>query len=161
MKQTTASHFSSLKHSLLLCCVLIAFVGTAAAQTSLEANKETIRRYYEILGSQDLEALPEIASGSFRREATNLYTNLFEAFPDLQVTAEQMIAEGDSVAVLTRYTGTHQGEFNGIAPTGKRVQWSGINTYKIFNGKIAVLHHSLWDNLSLYQQLDVIPDRIP
>ena len=78
------------------------------------------------------------------------------AFPDLHVTIEDVVAEGDRVVVRTTYTGTHQADLQGIPATGKTVSESAITIFRLANGKIA----EGWlvaDNLGLMQQLGVIP----
>ena len=78
------------------------------------------------------------------------------AFPDLRSTVEDLIAEGDKVVGRRTTTGTHQGEFMGIAPTNKRVTISEIHIVRIANGKV-VEHWGLSDDLGMMQQLGVIP----
>ena len=78
------------------------------------------------------------------------------AFPDLQYTVEDQIAEGDKV--VTRYTasGTHRGELMSIVPTGSRVEITGISITRIEDGKI----EEIWENydaLGMMRQLGVIP----
>jgi steroid delta-isomerase-like uncharacterized protein len=93
---------------------------------------------------QGLEALKQLASGYLR------------AFPDLHITLEDMIAEGDKVMTRVSWRGTHKGEFIGIPPTGKQVTVTGMYGYRIADGKIA----KWWDysdNLGLMQQLGVVP----
>ena len=77
-------------------------------------------------------------------------------FPDLHITIEDMIAEGDRV--VTRWTarGTHQGEYMGIPPTGKSVEIGGVNIGRVENGKF-VENWAYSDQLVLMQQLGVIP----
>lgn len=78
------------------------------------------------------------------------------AFPDLQVTIEDVISEGDKVAVRGAIHGTHRGELMGIPPTGKRVTISLIDINLIENGKI-VERWSQADMLGMMQQLGVVP----
>ncbi len=78
------------------------------------------------------------------------------AFPDIHITAEDMIAEGDRVATRWTIVGTHKGEFVGIPPTGVQVTFTGILISRIADGKIV----EEWENsdvLGLMQQLGVIP----
>ena len=93
---------------------------------------------------QGLEALTQIASG------------YLSAFPDLHITLEDMVAEGDKVMTRVSWRGTHKGEFIGIPATGKQVTVTGMYGYRIADGKIA----EWWDysdNLGLMQQLGMIP----
>lgn len=79
-----------------------------------------------------------------------------DAFPDMRLTVEEQIAEGD--AVVTRWTakGTHQGALMGIAPTGKQATVTGITIDRIANGRI-VESRTNWDTLGLLQQLGAVP----
>jgi predicted ester cyclase len=76
--------------------------------------------------------------------------------PDFHVTIEDMVTEGDKVASRWTASGTHQGEFLGIRPTGNHATWTGITIYRIADGKIVEAWWSK-DVLALLQQLVVIP----
>lgn len=78
------------------------------------------------------------------------------AFPDLQLTTEDMVAEGDKVAIRNTWRGTHQGAFQGLPPTGKHVAFTGTDIFRFVGGKIAEQWADL-DALGLMQQLGVIP----
>ena len=80
------------------------------------------------------------------------------AFPYLRVSVEDLIAEGDRVAARLRFRGTHLGELDGIAPTGRRVDCSGIVVSRIEEGKIAE-DWANFDDLGMMRQLGLIPDR--
>lgn len=78
------------------------------------------------------------------------------AFPDIQWTVEDQVAEGDIVVTRLTGTGTHQGELMGIPPTGLKVTATAIATVRIAGGKI-VESWSSWDALGLMQQLGAMP----
>jgi steroid delta-isomerase-like uncharacterized protein len=80
----------------------------------------------------------------------------FTAFPDIQFTTEDMIAEGDTVAVRRTFRGTHKGSLMGIPPTGKQVTTTMMTFNRIANGKIVEGWNNV-DDLGLLQQLGVIP----
>lgn len=80
------------------------------------------------------------------------------AFPDLRVTVEDQIAEGDKVCVRYRFEGTHKGTFNGMPPTNKQVGYSGILIYRILNNRIAE-QWTEFDLLGFVKQLGAIPER--
>ena len=78
------------------------------------------------------------------------------AWSDLHFTVEDLVAEGDKVALHWSCSGTHTGEWMGIPPTGKRVTWSGIGIHRVVGGKI-VESWDMVDNLGLMQQLGIVP----
>jgi predicted ester cyclase len=59
-----------------------------------------------------------------------------DAFPDLRIELEQLVAEGDVVAARWTATGTHSGELVGIAPTGRAVRWAGTDVYRLAGGRV-------------------------
>jgi steroid delta-isomerase-like uncharacterized protein len=78
------------------------------------------------------------------------------AFPDLHLTIEDVIAEGETVMTRWSCRGSHKGDLNGIAPTGKHITISGVTVARVSNGKI-VEGYVNWDALGLMQQLGVVP----
>ncbi len=87
---------------------------------------------------------------------TQFVTAVRSTFSDLQFTIDDMVAEADKIAV--RYTGhaTHQGEFSGIPATGKAITITGIDMFRIADGKL-VEEWLNFDQLSMLQQMGVIP----
>lgn len=80
------------------------------------------------------------------------------AFPDIQIEAQDMFAADDKVAVRFRFTGTHAGEFLGNQPTGKQVDYQSYELYRIADGKIA----EEWicsDMLTILTQIGAFPAR--
>jgi steroid delta-isomerase-like uncharacterized protein len=80
---------------------------------------------------------------------------LRSAFPDLRVTIDEMIAEGDMVVARTTFTGTHRGNFQGIPPTGQRVSFGSVDIVHVRGGQF-VSHYGLQDGLGLLQQVSGI-----
>ena len=80
---------------------------------------------------------------------------MFQAFPDLRLEVEQILASGDHVVARLRATGTHKGNFAGIAPTNKSVSWHGCNVVELRNGK-AIRGRLYADHANLFQQLGVL-----
>jgi steroid delta-isomerase-like uncharacterized protein len=102
----------------------------------------------------DHSAMPGQAPGlEGARQKVSMYVN---AIPDLRVTIEEMVAEGDKVAVHWLGIGTHQGELFGIPLTGKPIRIDGISICRVAHGKLAE-QIERWDRLDLMQQLGVIP----
>ena len=84
-----------------------------------------------------------------------LFSSLHAAFSDFHIDVEDMIAEGDKVVARVTGSGTHQGEFVGIAPTRNRVEFSAIDIARFTGGKI-VEHWSNSDRLGMMRQLGVM-----
>jgi predicted ester cyclase len=82
------------------------------------------------------------------------------AFPDLHVEIEDVVAEGDTVATRVTMTATHRGAFLGVAPTGRRVRYEGMDILRFREGKM-VEHWTVTDDLGLMQQLGVVPSSEP
>jgi steroid delta-isomerase-like uncharacterized protein len=115
-----------------------------------EENKAIARRVYDIVSTGDFERAREIVdqdapdnelhSDDPPAKLIDTFKETFsearEGFPDLSITVEEVMAEGDRVAARVVMRGTHQGEFQGLAPTGKRVEVKAIDMFRISNGKI-------------------------
>lgn len=115
---------------------------------SIEENKALMRRCFEeALNQGKLALVDEIFAPGFVDHSTpeqvagpggvKRYFELIRAgFPDMQVSIDQLIAEGDKVALRTTWRGTHRGEYEGIAPTGKRVTRTMLHIFGVRGGKI-------------------------
>ena len=115
-----------------------------------EENKMIARRVYEIISTGDFdrageivdpdapdnELLPGDPPARLIETFRDTFTEAREAFPDLSVAVEDVVAEGDRVAARVTMRGTHRGEFQGIAPTGKRVEVKAIDMFRISDGRI-------------------------
>jgi predicted ester cyclase len=80
----------------------------------------------------------------------------YNVSPDLHFTIDDMVVEGDKVAVRFTLTGTHKGEFMGRPPTNKKLTMWGINIYRVVDGKF-VEGWERADTLGLMQQLGLVP----
>jgi len=136
---------------------------------STEDNKAVSRRFYEeVINQKQLAVINEVAGDNYLshdfppglppgREGLNIFISVFHAaFPDGHLTIDQMIAEGDTVATRLTFHGTHTGEFQGIAPTGKKVTIPALDMARFESGKL-VEHWGGPNQMSLLQQLGVIP----
>ena len=81
---------------------------------------------------------------------------LRQAFPDLHVTVDEMLSDGDKVVIRSTMKGTHKGTFMNIPATGKQMSVEGIDILRISNGR-AVEHWGVTDNLTMMQQLGLVP----
>ena len=138
--------------------------------SNLEINKSIVQRYVdEIQNGHSLETLDSIFADDFVDHMASSgglfvggmdglkrgYATFLNAFPDLHVTVEAMIAEGDKVVAYKTLTGTHSGPHLGVPTTNKRVQYQIISIYSIKDGKI-VGYWGLQDEISLMRQFGVI-----
>lgn len=137
---------------------------------SLSENKALVRRAFDSMSEgrkQFLEEHDEIYSADLVGHFSgmppvtiDLHRQFglatFDAFPDLQRPVEDLVAEGDKVVARWTSVGTHQGDFQGIPPTGKRVVTSGITIFRVADGKI-VEEWSESDMIGLLQQVGAFP----
>jgi predicted ester cyclase len=136
-----------------------------------EQNKAIVRRLYEEAWSRgNLDVADELLAPDYQgiardtRGPAGFKRNVGGrrvTWPDLQVTIEEQIAEGDLVVSRLTFRGTQRGPLTGagmadIAPTGKATMVSGIHIHRIVDGKI-VEHWGLVDSLGLLQQLGALP----
>ena len=137
---------------------------------STEQNKALSRRFMEeVVNRGNISLVDELVAPDFveheelppgitpGREAIKQLPAIFRsAFPDFKVTIDDLIAEGDKVVVRTTWSGTHKGEFMGLAATGKGVSFGVIDIIRIAGGKF-VEHWGQMDNMGMMQQLGVVP----
>ena len=136
-----------------------------------EQNKTNVRRLFEEVWNKGHvpvadeliaatyvhhdSSTPDVGRGpeSEKKRAT-LYRN---AFPDVRFTIEDLTAEGETVVARWSCRGTHKGDLNGIAATGKQFNVTGISIARFANGKMTEGFVN-WDALGLMQQLGVVPE---
>jgi steroid delta-isomerase-like uncharacterized protein len=142
---------------------------STAQETS---NKATVSRFDDVVSTGDTEVisktideliepdvlihmpLPIQATGA--QALKQVWAMLLRGLPDLHLTVEDLIAEGDKVVSRNTVTGTHQGQYRGFPPTGKSITYNEIFIFRFANGRIA----EIWgvvDVFSQMKQLGVIP----
>ena len=137
------------------------FAGVADA-------KEIVRRLTEAIWNEgDLSVVDELLDPEYvgydpavgtltGREAFRRFVGTYRAaFPDLALTIQDLLGEGDAVALRWTLLGTHEGELMGIPPTGKQIVATGITIARLKEGRVAVMHTSR-DTLGLLRQLGVV-----
>ena len=122
----------------------------------MEANKAVVRRWIEARNANDIEAAAACWTEAERAGLRRAFAGMTEAFPDVRITEEALIGEGDAVVLRWAFRGTHRGPFRGIPPTGRTVDWTGIDIYTVAAGRIAELVREA-DTLALLQQLGAAP----
>ena len=135
---------------------------------STEENIKLVHRFFEELWNQgNLDAADELLASGHAHHFSDediigpeglksLVTWLRTAFPDIHTSIDDVVAEGDKVVVRFTSRGTHQREGMGIPPTGKRVVYTGIDIFRIEDGRIVERWGEV-DGLSLGQQLGTVP----
>ncbi len=122
---------------------------------STSENKEFIRRYLDAINGKPKTAA--VSDLFISEQPLKDHIAAAEAgFPLYRLDPEEIIAEGDLVCVQGRIRGVHKGNFMGVPPTGREVDFSIFITYRIAGGKI-VDHWMLTDNMACMQQLGVLP----
>jgi len=129
-------------------------------------NKALVQRFFdEIINQKNLAALDQFVSPNAINhtvptglpQGPSQFLGLhLNAFPDLNVTVEDLLADGDRVIARVSVRGTQQGAFGSIHSRGKPITVTAINIFRIANGKM-VEHWGLADRLSALQQLGVVP----
>jgi steroid delta-isomerase-like uncharacterized protein len=123
--------------------------------------KALVRRFFEeVWNQQKMDVIDEVFAPTLvlngqavKREAIRqVVASRRAAFPDIRVTVEDQVAEGEKVSTRRTWHATHRGAYRGIAPTGKQVTWAQISIVRFAEGKI-VEDWPVTDELSLLQQL--------
>jgi len=134
---------------------------------SIKENKALVRRVVEFWNQRNMDAFfyilaPEyvehLPTGDVSLVHLKKYaSSFFTAFPDIIITINDMVAEGDKVAVLVNWKATHKGEYMGIPATGKKIDITVSMLIKIAGGKWV----EFWNvtDVRLMQQLGVIPKK--
>ena len=135
---------------------------------SVEDNKRIVRRYQDIYNSNQLDALIEVLSEELLtprilpgmpsgiKGAKAVHQVMLAGFPDYKTSIEDMVAEGDRVAVRIRMTGTHTGTFMGTPASGNKIDFTGMYIARLKDGKI-VEHWGEEDAISLLRQIGAMP----
>ena len=139
----------------------------------VEANKALVRRIIAELSRGNPAIDDEAIADDFRQNGQVVglagvkagHARARSAFPDLRITVEQLVAEGDTVAVRATYEGTHRGEVTlpgvgTLAPTGRRFRYAATAFVRIADGKLAE-EWGVRDTLALAQQLGASPPAVP
>jgi len=136
---------------------------------TIDQNRAIVRRYYdEVLNGRNVAVLDEIAvedyiendpfpgMGNGREQLKLRAGALLSAFSPCTFKIEDIVAEGDRVAVRWRSRGTQSGEFMGIPPTNRSYEIAGIDFHRLADGRMAE-HWHVVDQLSQLQQLGLLP----
>lgn len=139
--------------------------------TTTEQNKQLVREFHERLWAHgDLSAIeaalhPDAVThwGDFAANTIDAVRadaeRYFLGFTEVETTIADLIAEGDRVVLNWSTSGLHSGPYGTHAATGRRIVMTGIDIFRLADGKI-VEAWSLWDGLDVYRQLGLLPDEL-
>lgn len=138
-----------------------------AENNTAERNKELVRRYYEACNTREMDDVfdcfhEDLVHYSRLSEYPKsgiawAFQTTFAAFPDMQWTIVDMIAESDRVATLVVIEGTHAGDYLGASGTGKRVKIFSAEFARVQDGQF-IEHRGILDELHLIAQIGVVPE---
>jgi steroid delta-isomerase-like uncharacterized protein len=130
----------------------------------------TMRSTYERINAGDLVGFGDLVADDFvehhqvgegapptKEGMLGFFRTVLAAFPDFRMTVEDLFADGDKAVARVRATGTHKGEFMGVPPTGKSVDFELIDIMRFDGAGLVCESWGVADMLSLMQQLGVVP----
>ena len=139
-----------------------------------EQNKAIVRRFFEVFQTGDLSTLDEVLASNFVDHnpfpdqqpgpagMKELIGGMRATFPppppDMNVTVDDMIGDGDKVVTRWTGSGTHQGDFMGVPASGNKVTVTGIGIDRIEGGQV-VEHWEQFDAMGMMQQMGAIPSQ--
>ncbi len=144
-------------------------MSTTQPMTEAEAMRSTTRRVFEeVVNGRNLDLLPQFFTEDFTwhlgaRDATGLdqvrevIQGYLTAFPDLRITVEQQIVEGNLICTRFSATGTLDGPLEDVEPTGKRMDITAMNILRFEGTKIAEEWES-FDEVGMLKQIGVISE---
>ena len=136
-------------------------------------HSDTARRMYDLLSSGDIDGFGALLADDFveheetpglapTKDGVLQFFRMYRAaFSDLRLEAGDVIASGDKVVVRATATGTNDGEFMGMPPTGKRIEVPLIDIHRFGDDGLAREHWGVVDMLAMMQQLGVVPEGPP
>jgi steroid delta-isomerase-like uncharacterized protein len=133
----------------------------------MDDNKRSIERLFDTFNHGDLAPLEELVAPDYVGPQGDrgpagfraVVVGLRAAFPDIHYTVEELVAEGDKVAVRWHWTGTHRGTFRVYPATGKAVSNSGSGIFHCKGGKIVAAALET-DRLGFLQQVGAVPEDV-
>jgi steroid delta-isomerase-like uncharacterized protein len=137
-----------------------------------EDARGLVARFYDEINAGHLGVIDELIAEDFveheefpgisqDREGVRQFFTMFRAgFPDMRMDAHEVMVDGDRACVRSTMSGTHQGEFMGMPPSGKRFAVTGIDIVRIRDGRVTD-HWGVMDAMKMMQQLGAIPEQAP
>ena len=136
-------------------------------------HAQTMRRLYDLLNAGDVDGFGEGMAADFvdheelpglepTKEGVIAFFRMYlAAFPDLNMSVEDVVSSGDKVVARVRATGTHQGDLMGMPATGKSIDVQMIDIIRFRDDGLASEHWGVFDTMTMMQQLGAVPDGPP
>ena len=165
-------------HRFLLCTVAFLTVGCTTPEVKVTEdmialeNEALIRRVFELANQRELDAAFELYAEDYiyhgpgdqevrgRDGIRGLWEVFLKAFPDLTFTIDDVVTQGDKLALRWTVRGTHTGEFLGIPASNKKISLPTIEIFRIADGQL-VEAWDQWDRMHLMQQIGGGPESVP
>ena len=125
-----------------------------------EENKAMVQRLMEAINTGDMDIVDELFTPELASPTKRSFTAFRSAFPDWHMEIAELVAEGNTVVGRFRCSGTNQGDFKGVPPTGKRMEVDEVYFLRVEGGKF-VEFWGLEDDLARMRQLGLIPSLDP
>lgn len=136
-------------------------------------HSETMQRSYDLINDGDIDGFGELLADGFveheelpglaptKEGVKELFRTYRAAFPDLHMDALEIIASGDKTVARVKASGTQNGEFMGIPPSGNPIEVQLIDIMRFDDAGLVCEHWGVLDMLSMLQQLGAVPDGLP
>jgi len=156
----------------LMLLSLLAVAGCSSVHSNAkqaEDNQALVQRFVDRMNKHDLSAIDEFFDASYVEHAAapgmpptreglkQMFQAFLKGFPDMKMTVEHVVADGDLVAIHLTSTGTNKGEMMGMPATGKAIKVQEMHLARVANGKF-VEHWGVEDQMTMMQQLGLMPD---
>jgi predicted ester cyclase len=120
-------------------------------------NKQLVHRLVEIVNERDFDSIDEVATGQIASEAKRWVGPFRDSFPDFHMEVIEVIAEDDKVMGYFKCSGTHEGEWRGHPPSGRRFEAiDEVYVFRVKDGKLAAPIAVVEDNLTRLRQLGLV-----
>jgi steroid delta-isomerase-like uncharacterized protein len=148
-------------------------IATSTFEEAAMDHAATMRRAYDLVNAGDIDGFGDLLADDFveheelpglepGKEGVKAFFRMYRAaFPDLQMSPEDVIASGDKVVTRARATGTHQGEFMGMPATGRRIDVQLVDIVRFDDDGLGREHWGVFDTMTMMQQLGVVPEDPP
>ena len=133
-------------------------------------HSDTMRHMYDLLNAGDVDGFGDLLTDDFveheqipgleasKDGVVTFFRMNIAAFPDLCMSAEDVLSSGDKVVARVRMTGTQHGDFMGIPATGKSIDVQLVDIIRFGDDGLAYEHWGVLDSMTMMQQLGVVPD---